>query len=157
MKPNTTVNQLGNINTSENNFTEYEGRYFVAANGLVSPRFQPRIVPKFKGSSEMMVIVDMSAVDAATGERVYITLWPRDNATDADIKALPKFFHDVTFRIGYWEEKDADGKVVRTVISEQPKWTVAENVNEDGVVEPFALQGGKRDYDAEEKARKAAK
>ena len=158
MKPERTARQLsGNVNTSENAFIEYEGKYFVEANGLVEPRMETRKVPKFKGSDETMVIVDLSGVDPKTGERLYITLWPRDNATEADLKSLPQFFEDITFRLGFYEEKDENGVVVKTVVSEQPKWTVAKKVDEDGVIENFALQGGKRDFDEEAKKREAFK
>ena len=147
------INNKETIKKAENNFTEFEGRYFAEANGLVEPRFETKVVAKKKGfdkPEDQMVVINFSAVDPATGERVYFTLWPHDDATKEDKENLPRFLHDITFRIGWYETKDENGQPV-TITSDQPKWTVGKVVNTDGELEDYALNGGARNFDEENK------
>ena len=118
---------MQNINLSQESYVSYDGVYFMNACNVVNPKFTLKLAPKTENNPTAAVLVHVSGTQKTSGVIVDFDMWPRDNATEEDLKALfdengtPKASLDnIEFRIGYWPEIDAEGnKVLR---EGKPKW-----------------------------------
>lgn len=128
---------MTNINLSQKTYTDYVASLYFKACGCTDIKFTPKVV---KVNDKDVILIHVSGVQMNTGIVVNVDLWPRDNATEADIKALPKSVDDIQFRIGFWPEFNEDGSQV--LRAGAPKWT-AYSYGSDS----RTLSGDKREYE----------
>ena len=127
---------MANINLAQNNYVDYVASMYFNALGVKEVEFTPKVVTS---GDEQTILIHISGVQVTTGVVVNVDLWPRNHATEDDIKALPKSVNDIQFRIGYWPEIGADGE--QTLRQGTPKWTLY-RVGDKEVV----LSGEKREF-----------
>lgn len=106
-----------NINLSQQSYADYYAAMYFKACNVVDVAFTPRIVAV---NGEDTVLVHVEGKQVSTGLKVNFDIWPRNHATDTDLKALPKTFDDIVFRVGYWPEIDENGE--KTLRPGAPKW-----------------------------------
>lgn len=127
---------MANINLSQNNYIDYVASMYFRALGVADAKFTPKVV---KVNEEEVPLIHIEGVQVSTGVKVNVDLWPRNHATSADIKALPKSLDDIEFRIGYWPAVDENGE--QTLRQGTPKWTVYRTGDKT-----VALSGEKREF-----------
>lgn len=127
---------MTNINLSQKSYVDYIASMFFNAAKVIDLSVTPKVV---KVGETDVVLMHLEGVQTSTGIKVNLDLWPRDNATEADIKALPKRIDDIEFRIGFYPEIDAEGN--QTLRQGTPKWTAYKVGSET-----FALSDGKREF-----------
>lgn len=109
--------------------------YFAACN-VKDVKFTPKTV---KVGDEDTVLIHVEGVQVSTGVRVNLDIWPRNHATEDDLKSLPKSMGDIVFRVGYWPEINENGeKVLR---AGAPKWVSYFNGDKE-----IAFTGEKREF-----------
>lgn len=127
---------MANINLSQNSYVDYVGSMFLRALNVQNASFTPKIV---KVGDEDVILIHVSGVQTSSGVKVNFDLWPRNHATEEDIKKFPKTITDVEFRIGYWPAVDENGE--QTLREGTPKWTAV--YSGDKVI---TLSGEKREF-----------
>lgn len=108
---------MANINLSQKSYVDYVASLYFKAMNVVNLTITPKTV---KVGDEDVVLAHLSGVQTSSGVVVNIDLWPRNNATEEDLKSLPKSFDDIIFRIGYWPEINENGDTV--LRQGAPKW-----------------------------------
>ena len=110
---------MANINLSQNSYVDYVASLYFNACGVKDVQFTPKVV---KVADKDVVLIHVSGVQVTTGIKVNVDLWPRNEATEDDIKNLSKAsLTDIEFRIGYWPQIDENGE--QTLRQGTPKWT----------------------------------
>lgn len=109
---------MSNINLSQKTYVDYVASLYFNALNVKDVKFTPKVVTV---GDEEVILVHISGVQTNTGIEVNVDLWPRDHATEEDIKSLPKSLADIGFRIGYWPAIDENGET--TLKQGNPKWT----------------------------------
>ena len=127
---------MANINLSQNSYVDYVASLYFNACGVKDVEFTPKVV---KVGDKDVVLIHISGVQVTTGIKVNVDLWPRNEATDEDIKSLPKSITDIEFRIGYWPQIDENGE--QTLRQGTPKWTMYRNGEKK-----VTLSGEKREF-----------
>ena len=128
-----------NINLTQQSYVDYVASLYLAACNVRDITFTPKVI-ETKGG-ETLILIHVSGVQTTSGVKVNFDLFPRDNATEEDIKNFPKSLSDIEFRIGYWPKVNENGDTV--LAPGTPKWTVAKTGDTKTV-----LSGGKREYQA---------
>ena len=95
---------MANIKLNRNSHVDYVASMYFKACGVENCEFTPKVVEMSNGAK--VVLVNIKGTNVQNGLRVDVDLWPRRNATEKDLAALPKKFDDIVFRIGYHTEKD---------------------------------------------------
>ena len=127
---------MSNINLSQNNYVDYVASLYFNALGVKDVKFTPKVV---EVSGEQTPLIHIEGVQVSTGVKVNVDLWPRNHATEDDIKKMPKSIDDIEFRIGYWPAIDENGE--QTLRQGTPKWTMYRT----GTTEVH-LSGEKREF-----------
>ena len=129
---------MANIALSQDNYVDYVASLYLHACSVEDVKFS--LKPLTKEGFEDVVLVHIEGVQRSTGTIVNIDLWPRNLATEDDLKDLPKSLDDIHFRVGYHTYKDLDtGETV--TLEGKPKWIALIN---DGKKTVFT--GEKREY-----------
>lgn len=110
---------MKNINLAQNNYVDYVASMYFNALGVKDVEFSTKVV---NVSGEETPLIHISGVQVSTGIKVNVDLFPRDHATEEDIKSLPKHIDDIEFRIGFWPAIDENGE--QTLQQGTPKWTL---------------------------------
>lgn len=108
---------MANINLSQKSYVDYVASLYFKAMNVVNLTITPKTV---KVGDEDVVLAHLSGVQTSSGVVVNIDLWPRNNATEEDLKSLPKSFDDIIFRVGYWPKVDENGE--SSLEPGAPKW-----------------------------------
>lgn len=127
---------MANVNLSQVSYVDYVGSLFFNALNVEGVKFTPKQVSV---GDEEVILVHVEGVQRSTGVIVNFDMWPRNNATEDDLKALPTSLDDIHFRIGYYPAIDAEGK--QTLREGKPKW-IAYIKGGKTVV----FDGGKREF-----------
>lgn len=132
---------MANINLSKDNYQDKKASMYFKALNVVDLELKPKVV---KVKDEDVVLLHIDGVQTTTGTVLNIDMWPRNNATEEDLKSLPKSFDDIIFRIGYWPEINENGETV--LRQGAPKWVSYDKGNDKRV----EFVGGKREYEGED-------
>ena len=125
-----------NINLSQQSYVDYVASMYFKACNVTDVKFTPKTVAV---NGEDTVLFHIEGTQTSTGVRVNLDIWPRNHATDSDLKALPKSVNDIVFRVGYWPEIDENGeKVLR---AGAPKWVSYFSGDKE-----IAFEGDKREF-----------
>jgi hypothetical protein len=127
---------MANTNLSQKNYTDYVASKYFKALGVSNTKFTPKTV---KYGDEEVVLFNISGVQDSTGIIVNVDLWPRNHATEEEVKAVPKRVDDIYFRIGYWAENDENGE--KTFREGVPKWIAYVSGGKE-----IVLSGDKREF-----------
>lgn len=127
---------MANINLSSNSFVDYVASMYFKACNVVDVKFSPKVVTV---GDEQVPLVHITGVQVSSGVVVNVDLWPRNHATDEDIKAMPKSLDDIKFRIGYYASIDENGE--HQLRQGQPKW-LSYRVGDKEI----SLSGEKREF-----------
>lgn len=128
---------MANINLSQVNYVDYVASLYLNACNVADVKFTPKVVPM---NGEDVMLVHVEGVQRSTGIIVNFDMFPRNGATEEDLKNLPKTLDDVHFRVGYWPEIDAE--TGETKLREgKPKWIAYISGGKKVV-----LSGDKREY-----------
>lgn len=125
-----------NINLSQNNFVDYVASLYFKALGVVDVKFTPKVV---EVAGEKTPLIHIEGVQSSSGVKVNVDLWPRNHATEEDLKSMPKTIDDIEFRIGYWPAINAEGEQV--LQQGTPKWTLYRKGTDE-----VKLSGDKREF-----------
>lgn len=108
---------MTNINLSHENYADYVASYYLKAHGVQDLRFSPRIV---NVGGKPTVLIRVTGIQTTTGLILSCDIWPRYEATEADIQSFPKAIEDMHFRVGFWPEVDENGN--KTMREGKPRW-----------------------------------
>ena len=125
-----------NINLSQQSYVDYVASMYFNACNVKDVKFTPKTVD-VKG--EPIVLIHVEGTQTTTGVRVNLDIWPRNHATEDDIKAIPKSIGDIVFRVGYWPEINENGETVLSAGA--PKWVSYFNGTKE-----IEFEGGKREF-----------
>ena len=109
---------MANINLSQVSYVDYVASLYLAACKVTDVKFSKKLV---KVGEEDVALVHVEGTQLSTGIIVNFDLWPRNNGTENDLKAMPEKLDDIHFRIGYWPEVDAETGETR-LREGKPKW-----------------------------------
>ena len=109
---------MANIRLNQTSHIDYYGKMYFEKFGVGDVKFTPKVVT---ADDAQVVLLHIEGVNTNTGAKVNVDLWPRQNCTLDFVKALPKKFEDIIFRVGYHTEKDITTGEER-VIEGQPKF-----------------------------------
>ena len=129
---------MANIALSNDNYVDYVASLYLHACQVEDVKFSLKKLEK-EGFKDV-VLVHVDGVQRSTGTIVNIDLWPRNLATEDDLKTLPEHLDDIHFRVGYHTYTDLDtGEKV--TVEGKPKWVA---LIVDGKKTVFT--GEKREY-----------
>lgn len=134
---------MANVNFTQDNYVDYVASLYLRACGVKDVKFTLKKLEK--EGFENVVLVHVSGVQHSddpqkAGRIVNFDMWPRNEATEDDLKALPKSLDDIHFRVGYHTGKDLEtGEVV--TVEGKPKWIALINGETKTV-----FTGDKREY-----------
>ena len=116
---------IAEVRMSQDNFEDFRGSLYFRAFRAEDLEFTIKQITLQDGT--VLPIVHVGGVQATTGLHINFDMFPRNNATAEDLKALPTgtVLDDVDFRIGYWIEKNFNeetGKVEKVITQGAPKW-----------------------------------
>lgn len=127
---------MANINLSQKSYVDYVASLYFNACGVKDVKFTPKVV---KVADKDVVLIHISGVQVTSGVVVNVDLWPRNEATAEDIKAMPKSVDDLQFRIGYWPTVNENGET--ELRQGSPKWTLYRTGDKE-----VTLSGEKREF-----------
>lgn len=81
-----------------NNYTDYVASYFFRSLGLEGVEFTTKVV---NVADEKVILIEVTGVQPEDGKKIVYTLWPRNKATEDDLKNLQQHPEDFDFRIGF--------------------------------------------------------
>ena len=113
---------MANINLSQKTYVDYVGSLYFNALGVSDAKFSVKPV---EVEGEKVPLIHISGVQKTSGIKVNVDLWPRNHATEEDMKALENGVTDIEFRVGYWPSIDENGEPV--LREGTPKWTAFSN------------------------------
>ena len=128
---------MTNINLSQVSYVDYVASLYLNACKVQDVKFTKKVVPV---GDEQVPLIHVEGTQMTTGIIVNFDLWPRNEATEEDLKAMPESLDDIHFRVGYWPEVDANTGETR-LREGKPKW-IAYIKGGKKVV----LDGEKREY-----------
>ena len=130
------------INLNQDQFVDYSLTGYLKACGVENFKVSTKIV---KVGEEDVIILHIEGYQPSTSKFVNIDMWPRDSATEDDIKALPEKFGDIKFRIGYYIHDDLETGE-RHITEGKPKWVGYSHPGKGLIEQCVRLSGGKREY-----------
>ncbi len=91
---------MENIKFQENNnYQDYVASYFFRSLGLEDVKFTTKVV---NVGEEKVILIEVTGVQPSDGRKIVYTLWPRNKATEDDLKNLQQHPEDFDFRIGFY-------------------------------------------------------
>ena len=128
---------MANINLSQVSYVDYVASLYLNACKVQDVKFTKKTV---KVGEKDVALIHVEGTQLSTGIIVNFDLWPRNSATEDDLKKMPENLDDVHFRIGYWPEIDVN--TGETKLREgKPKWIAYVSGGKKAVFE-----GEKREY-----------
>lgn len=127
---------MANINLSQNNYTDYVASLYFKACNVSDVKFSTKTV---EVGDDQVPLVHIEGVQLSSGVVVNVDLWPRNHATEENIKDMPTKLDDIVFRVGYHAEIDENGE--KTFREGAPKWIA---YVKDG--KTVTLSGEKREF-----------
>ena len=128
---------MANINLSQVSYVDYVASLYLAACKVQDVKFTKKVVPV---NGEDVALIHVEGTQLSSGVIVNFDLWPRNNATEDNLKEMPATLDDVHFRIGYWPEIDVETGETR-MREGKPKWIAYISGGKKHIFE-----GDKREY-----------
>ena len=130
-----------NLRLSQSSYTDYDAALYFKACQIKNVKFTPKIV---EVDGVKVILMHVKGTQTTTGVKVNLYMWPRDNATEAEVAKFEKIssLTDIEFRVGYFSEMNSNGEI--SLRQGLPKWT-AYNTGDDFK----SLSGGKREFAGE--------
>lgn len=136
---------MPSININQDQFVDYSLFEYLRLCGI--PQFNVSTKTVNVGE-EKVVLLHIEGYQPSEAKFVNFDMWPRNEATEDDIKALPEKFGDVKFRVGYFVHTDLETGE-KKVIEGKPKW-IGYSRPGKGLVgensECIVFSGEKREY-----------
>lgn len=130
-----------NLRLSQSSYTDYDAALYFNACQIKNVKFTPKIV---EVDGVKVILMHVEGTQTTTGVKVNLDMWPRDNATEAEVAKFEKIssLTDIEFRVGYFSEMNSNGEI--SLRQGLPKWTT---YCTGGDFKP--LSGGKREFAGE--------
>lgn len=130
-----------NLRLSQSSYTDYDAALYFNACQIKNVKFTPKIV---EVDGVKVILMHVEGTQTTTGVKVNLDMWPRDNATEAEVAKFEKIssLTDIEFRVGYFSEMNSNGEV--SLRQGLPKWTAYCTGGDFK-----SLTGGKREFAGE--------